>query len=462
MEIFFIRALQLIMSLSLLVLIHEFGHFLFARLFKVRVEKFYLFFDWGISLFMIPSKDSNPKDKALIKTAPTKSETEYGIGWIPLGGYCKISGMIDESLDTEQLNKPMQPWEFRAKPAWQRLLIMVGGVMFNFILALFIYSMVLFTWGESYYDLHKATYGMEFNDKAEQIGFIDGDIILRIDGNETHRMNADLLRGIADGKEVTVLRNGAETNITIPDTFGLLHMGKETPFIDFLIPTVLDSVIPQSAAATAGITKGDKIVNIAGTDISSWQAVKTTLEIMKEKNCKNIPVTIERDSLITLNAELDSTFMLGVMPCMPDYVPVTHTYGFFEAFPAGIAYGWNVLKGYVSDFKYIFSKEGAKSVGMFGTIGSMFPPTWDWYRFWLMTAMLSLILAFMNILPIPALDGGHVLFLLVEVVTGRKPGDKFLEKAQMVGMIILLGLFILAFWNDLERFVFNTVILPLC
>lgn len=455
MEIFFIRALQLIMALSLLVLIHEFGHFLFARIFKVRVEKFYLFFDWGISLFMIPSKDSNPKDKALIKTPPTKGETEYGIGWIPLGGYCKISGMIDESMDTEQMQQPMQPWEFRAKPAWQRLLIMVGGVLFNFILALFIYSMVLFTWGESYYDIQKATYGMEYNENAERLGFVDGDIMLKVDGVDVHRHDVDLLRAIADGNEVTVLRNGAETNIAIPDTFGLLHMGKETPFMDFLLPTVIDSIAPGSAASQAGVLKGDKILAIAGKELSSWQSLMATLEEMRESSApRTISLTVQRDTVVTLTATLDSAYTIGIMPRLLDYTPVTQKYGFFASFPAGVKYGCNVLKGYVSDFKYIFSKEGAKSVGMFGTIGSLFPETWNWHRFWLMTAMLSLILAFMNILPIPALDGGHVLFLLVEVVTGRKPSDKFLEYAQMVGMFILLGLFVLATYNDLARFVF--------
>ncbi len=454
MEVFLIRALQLIMALSLLILIHEFGHFLFARIFKVRVEKFYLFFDWGLSLFMIPSKNSNPADKALIKTRPTKSETEYGLGWIPLGGYCKISGMIDESMDTAQMQQPMQPWEFRAKPAWQRLLIMVGGVMFNFLLALFIYSMVLFTWGESYYDIQKAEYGMEFNDNAERLGFVDGDIILRVDGVDVHRLNADLLRAIADGSEVTVLRNGKEATVAIPDTFGLLHMGNDEPFIDFRVPAVLDSVSPGSTAALAGIVKGDRVVDIGGYSVSSWQGLTTALNKMKENNQRDFTVTVCRDTLVTLNAKADSTFVLGVMPGLPDYTPVTHEYTFFKAIPAGVVYGCNVLAGYVSDFKYIFSKEGAKSVGMFGTIGSMFPPVWDWHRFWLMTAMLSLILAFMNILPIPALDGGHVLFLIAEVVTGKKPSDKFLENAQMVGMIMLLGLFVLAFWNDLDRFVF--------
>lgn len=454
MEIFFIRALQLIMALSLLVLIHEFGHFLFARIFKVRVEKFYMFFDWGFSLFMIPSKNSKKEDKAIIKLPPTKSETEYGIGWIPLGGYCKIAGMIDESMDTEQMKQPEQPWEFRAKPAWQRLLIMIGGVMFNFILALFIYSMVLFTWGEDYYDIQKATYGMEFNKNAEALGFEDGDIIMKVDGNDVHRHNVDLLRAIADSKEVTVLRNGNETTIAIPENFGLLDMGKETPFMQYLLPPVIDSVTPGGIAHSMGLMKGDRLINVNGVETDSWQEFLYTMEEIKANNKTQFPITVQRDTIVSLEAKLDSSFILGVMPAMLEYPIVTQTYNFFESFPAGIAYGCNVLKGYVSDFKYIFSKEGAKSVGMFGTIGSLFPATWDWHQFWLMTAMLSLILAFMNILPIPALDGGHVLFLLAEVITGKKPSDKFLERAQMVGMFILLALFILATYNDIERFLF--------
>lgn len=439
MEVFFIRALQLIMALSLLVLIHEFGHFIFSRIFKVRVEKFYLFFDWGFSLF---------------KWKPKNSDTEYGVGWIPLGGYCKISGMIDESMDTEQMKQPMQPWEFRAKPAWQRLLIMVGGVMFNFILAMFIYAMIMFTWGESYTDIRKATYGMEFNENAKSLGFVDGDIILKVDGNEVDRYSVDLLRAIADSKEVTVLRAGNEAKIEIPEDFGLLDMGKGTPFMQYRIPAIVDSIMPASAAQAAGIQKGDSIISIGGQSIGSWNKLMAVMQNIKEKGTQEIKITVMRDSIVNLTAQVDETYKLGITPWNPDYPVEKITYNFAESFPAGIAYGWNVLKGYVSDFKYLFSKEGAQSVGMFGTIGSLFPATWNWHQFWLMTAMLSLILAVMNILPIPALDGGHVVFLIIEVITGRKPSDKVLEYAQMVGMIILLGLFVLATYNDAMRFIF--------
>lgn len=439
MEVFFIRALQLIMALSLLVLVHEFGHFIFSRIFKVRVEKFYLFFDWGFSLF---------------KWKPKNSETEYGVGWIPLGGYCKISGMIDESMDTEQMKQPAQPWEFRSKPAWQRLLIMIGGVLFNFILAMFIYSMIMFTWGESYTDIRKATYGMEFNENAKSLGFVDGDIILKVDDKEVDRYSVDLLRAIADGKVVTVLRGGKEASIEIPEDFGLLDMGKDTPFMQYRIPAVVDSIMPESAAQLAGIEKGDSITSIGGKEIASWQKLMTRMQEIKESGMKSVEISVVRDSVISLTAQLDDTYMLGITPASPDYPVERITYSLAESFPAGISYGWGVLKGYVSDFKYLFSKEGAQSVGMFGTIGSLFPAAWDWHQFWLMTAMLSLILAVMNILPIPALDGGHVVFLLIEVITGRKPSDKVLEYAQMTGMIILLGLFLLATFNDAMRFIF--------
>ena len=440
MEIFFIRALQLIMALSLLVLIHEFGHFIFSRIFKVRVEKFYLFFDYKFSLF---------------KWKPKNSDTEYGIGWLPLGGYCKISGMIDESMDVEQMKQPAQPYEFRAKPAYQRLLIMIGGVLFNFILALFIYSMILFTWGESYYDVKKATYGMEFNENAKAIGFVDGDILLRSGSDELNKYDVDLLRKIIDEKSVTVLRDGKEVTIAIPEEFGLLDLGNDTPFMQYRIPAVIDSVLPGSAAALAGVQRGDSITSIASKSINSWYKLMGALEGAKEKGENTVEIAAIRDGEeVMLTANVDSTYKLGVMPRDMGYTPVVHEYGLLESFPAGAVYGCNVLKGYVSDFKYVFSAEGAKSVGMFGTIGSMFPPTWDWYKFWMMTAFLSIILAFMNILPIPALDGGHVLFLLVEVITGRKPSDKFLERAQMVGMFILLALFVLAAYNDITKFLF--------
>lgn len=445
MEIFFIRALQLILALSLLVLVHEFGHFLFARIFKVRVEKFYLFFDWKFSLF---------------KWKPKNSDTEYGIGWVPLGGYCKIAGMIDESMDTEQMNKPAEDWEYRSKPAWQRLLIIVGGVMFNLILAIFIYAMVLFAWGESHTDLHSMKNGLVFNETAQEIGFRNGDIIIKADGEELHKLHHDkvratnIFRDICNANEITVLREGKEVAIAIPDTLGLLNMNRGGLFLQERILPIIDSVDVNSAGALAGIAKGDRITAVDGKSIDSWTDFKKALAGLKEQEKQSFNIEVMRDSVITLPVNVDSTFIVGLIPVLNDYPLVHSDYGFFASFPAGISFGFDVLRGYVSDFKYVFTSDGAKSVGMFASIGSLFPATWDWHEFWLMTAFLSIILAFMNILPIPALDGGHAIFLLFEIITGKQPSDKFMERAQMIGMLLLLGLFVLATYNDLMKFVF--------
>ena len=445
MEIILVRALQLIMALSLLVLIHEFGHFLFARLFKVRVEKFYLFFDWKFSLF---------------KWKPKKSETEYGIGWIPLGGYCKIAGMIDESMDTEQMKKPAEPWEYRSKPAWQRMLIIVGGVMFNLILALFIYSMVLFAWGDKYVDLHKMENGFVFNEKAKEIGFRDGDMIVKMDGEEIHELYLDkvrsveIFRQICDADNVTVLRNGEQVNITIPEGLGLLNMNKPSLFFTSRILPVIGKIDSTGAAAKAGILENDRIVSIDGKNIESWTDLTNAMANLKNEGKSTFGIEVQRDSLVKLTATVDSTYLLSIMPVGNNYPIESVSYSFLESFPAGVSYAIGVLRGYVGDFQYVFTSEGAKSVGMFASIGSLFPAEWNWHEFWLMTAFLSIVLAFMNILPIPALDGGHALFLLVEMITGKQPSEKFMERAQMVGMLLLLGLFILATYNDLTRFVF--------
>ena len=446
METFLIRALQLILSLSLLVVIHEGGHFLAAKLFKVRVEKFYIFLDPWFTLF---------------RWKPKKSETEYGVGWLPLGGYVKIAGMIDESMDTEQMKQPAQPWEFRSKPAWQRLIIMIAGVVMNFLLALFIYSMILFHWGDSYVGLQDMTMGMKFNETAQKIGFQDGDILLKADDKALTRLNADMLRAIADARTVTVLRDGAEKEIFMPE-ISLLDMAKETPaFVDMFIPNVIDSVIPGMPFSMAGLQKGDKVVNINGNSVNSWNAFLQQLSDIKDeaqgKGLKEaaLLVVYDRDGVMdTVSMKTDSLFMVGVSPKIPDYKVTKLNYGFLSSFPAGIALGVNTLKGYVNDMKYVFTKEGAKSLGGFGTIGSIFPKVWDWERFWSMTAFLSIILAFMNILPIPALDGGHVFFLFYEMIARRKPSDKFLEYAQITGMILLLLLLFWANFNDVLRFLF--------
>lgn len=453
METFWIRALQLVMSLSLLVLIHEGGHFLFARLFKTRVEKFCLFFDPWFTLF---------------KFRPRNSETEYGVGWLPLGGYVKIAGMIDESMDLEQMKQPMQPWEFRAKPAWQRLFIMIGGVLFNFLLALFIYSMILFAWGDEYIPVSKAPLGMDFNETAHQVGFRDGDVLLSADGVPFERLGGDLLSAVVDARQVTVLREGVETSVYIPEGMmdGLLT--DSVRFATFRMPYVVDSLAAGRPAALAGLQVGDSITKLNGVHMAFYdfrealaarRAVESTLQndSLIQAN-RLVELTIYhggKEQLLTL--QLDSTYTMGAYAVTDSkrlFPVVNKEYSFFASFPAGIALGVNTLKGYVGQMKYLFSKEGAKQLGGFGTIGSIFPATWDWHQFWYMTAFLSIILAFMNILPIPALDGGHVLFLLYEIVARRKPSDKFMERAQMVGMALL---FILLFWanfNDILRFFF--------
>lgn len=446
METFLIRALQLIMSLSLLVIIHEGGHFLFSRLFKVRVEKFYIFFDPWFSLF---------------KFKPKNSDTEYGIGWVPLGGYVKISGMIDESMDTEQMKQPAQPWEFRSKPAWQRLLIMVGGVVMNFLLAIFIYSMILFHWGDAYISLQDMTHGMKFNERAQAIGFQDGDILLRADDKPLERFGMDMMRDIAEARVVTVQRNGQEAEVYMPE-ISLLEMAKDDPmFVTYLVPNVVDSVVPNGGLARAGIQRGDSLIALNGHELRSWNALIEELGKVQAQaevdgqSTATLQMVYARNGLRdTVAVQTDSLFKVGATALMPDYKTTTRQYSFFASFPAGVQLGVNTLKGYVNDMKYVFTKEGAKSVGGFGTIGSIFPKVWDWHRFWEMTAFLSIILAFMNILPIPALDGGHVLFLLYEIVARRKPSDKFMEYAQMTGMFLLFALLIWANFNDVLRFLF--------
>ena len=453
MEIFLIRLLQFLLAISLLVLLHEGGHFFFSKLFGVRVEKFYLFFDVTIGKWT----------GKLFKFKPKKSDTEYGVGWLPLGGYCKIAGMIDESFDTEQMKQPMQPWEFRSKPAWQRFFIMIGGVLVNFLLALFIYSMILFHWGDTYVPLSSMTQGMEFNEEAKALGFRDGDILLSTDKGELKKFNGDMFRQIFTAKTVTVLRNGQQTDISLPGNLNLLDMLKSDPvFARVFTPAVIDSVLPDSPADHIGLQKGDRLVMVGDKVIGSFgqltdelarlgdvMATATTSDDSMKVRCTR--VAFEREGVIdTIDVELTADLKLGFYP-LQLYEPITREYGLLESFPAGIKYGWHVLKGYVDDLKYVFTADGAKSLGGFGAIGSLFPAQWDWHRFWEMTAFLSIILAFMNILPIPALDGGHVLFLFYEMITRRKPSEKFMIWAEYIGFGIIILLMLVANLNDILR-----------
>ena len=451
MEIFLIRVLQFMLAISILVLLHEGGHFFFAKLFGIRVEKFYLFFDPWFHLF---------------EFKPKKSHTTYGIGWLPLGGYCKISGMIDESFDTEQMKKPAQPWEFRTKPAWQRLLVMVGGVLVNFLLALFIYSMILFHWGDTYIPVGNMTHGMVFNSDAKALGFKDGDILIGTEKGEFKDFNADLYRDLSEARRVDIVRQGKAMSLSLPGDLNMLDMLQKQPsFVRPLIPAEVDSVLPGTAAARMGMRRGDMVVGINGVKVGSWNAftdeigrlsdvlavAKTPADSMKVRRAT---LVIDRGgrldtSSVVLSADLKVGFTVKMTSAI--YQPVTKRYGFWESFPAGVVYGVDVLKGYVSDMKYVFTADGAKSLGGFGAIGSLFPPTWDWYMFWKMTAFLSIILAFMNILPIPALDGGHVLFLLYEMITRRKPSENFMIRAEYVGFAILILLMLVANLNDILR-----------
>lgn len=469
MEIFLIKTLQFMLAISLLVLLHEGGHFFFSKLFGVRVEKFYLFFDPWFSLF---------------KFKPKKSDTTYGIGWLPLGGYCKISGMIDESMDTEQMKQPAQPYEFRSKPAWQRLLIMIGGVLVNFLLALFIYAMCLFTWGEDYVRPKDMAQGMLFNKEAKALGFQDHDILVGTNLGEFKDAKADMYRGLANATEVYVIRDGKQLTINTPGDLDLLSMLKNVPmFVQPYVPAVVDSVSPKSAAERMGLQKSDRILSLNGKQIDSFSAFtyeagrSTDMFTCAQTHADTVKalaavLTVERQvegktDTLTLKGQFDAVsaggfsplskgepmrLVLGYMPQQPQY-KVTHIdYGFFESFPAGVKYGCKVLSGYVGDMKYLFSAEGAKSLGGFGAIGSLFPSQWNWHSFWLMTAFLSIILAFMNILPIPALDGGHVLFLLYEMIARRKPSENFMIYAEYIGIGVLLLLMVMANLNDILRF----------
>ena len=457
------------LAIGLLVLLHEGGHFFFAKLFGVRVDKFYLFFDPSIWKW----------DGSLFKFKPKGSDTQYGVGWLPLGGYCKIAGMIDESFDTEQMKQPEQPWEFRAKPAWQRLLIMIGGVLVNFLLALFIYSMILFHWGDTYIPVKDMTLGMKFNTEAKALGFEDGDILIGTDKGEFKDFSADLYRDLSEAYSVDLIRDGKKMTLKLPGNLNLLGMLKAEPsFVRPLIPAEVDSVMADSPAASIGLQKGDKIVAINDKAIDSYNEFTDQLGILedmmtaaltKEDSLKvrtvNIVVSRNEEGGMrnedTSAAEKRDTFSVVLTPELKLgfyvkslaglYEPYTREYGFFESIPAGIKYGWNVLAGYVGDMKYVFTADGAKSLGGFGAIGSLFPPMWDWYLFWKMTAFLSIILAFMNILPIPALDGGHVLFLVYEMITRRKPSETFMIRAEYVGFGILILLMVVANLNDILR-----------
>ncbi len=494
METFWIRALQLILALSFLVVIHELGHFLFARLFKVRVEKFYMFFNPQISIFrakrfngkwhvrffarnvesnMVPRTDEfgnemkDEKDRPLYRPM-TEAElqalpeedwrrypdcTEWGLGWLPLGGYCSIAGMVDETKAAGDLPSEPQPWEYRAKPTWQRLPIIVGGVLVNFIAALLIYGMILFTWGQEYMPIENATYGLQFSPVMVEAGFEQGDKIITIDG-KTPQDKADVVEWllVEGDREVKVQRDSTIVTLTMPEDLGQLALASgNTSLIDFRFPFVVNQVADDGPAAKILMQHGDSIVAINDVATPSYQDVSAELQ---KHACDSITLHFYRAGIEeSARLYLGDEAKLGVYVMSPDHYLQTKKieYGFFESIPAGCKLGWETLVSYVKQFKLVFTKEGAQSLGGFGAIGSLFPPIWDWHAFWLMTAFLSIILAFMNIIPIPGLDGGHMLFVLWEMITGKKPNDKFLEIVSNIGFWLLLALVLYANLNDIIR-----------
>ena len=438
MSPFFIKAIQLLMSLSLLIVLHELGHFIPARIFKTRVEKFFLFFDVKFALF---------KKKI--------GDTTYGIGWLPLGGYVKISGMIDESMDTEQMKQPAQEWEFRAKPAWQRLIIMLGGVTVNLILGFLIYMMILFVWGKNTLTTEELPLGFQPSPVAQEIGFEEGDQLVSIDGkilDNVMDINRQLfLRPL---KKITVKSaSGAVKVINIPESIGqkMFETGEMRPFTP-LFPALIDSITPNSPADVSGLQYNDRLVSVNEKSIVHWGDFQ---ELMEEKKQLTLNVVIERDQMMQSLEINTPEGILGVYPRTDSIKYTNEKLSLDESIIEGFDYGYWTLYDYVSQFQYIFTKKGASQLGGFGAIGNMFPGTWNWKGFWSSTALISIILAFMNILPIPALDGGHVMFLAYEIVTGRKPNDKFMEYAQMFGFFLLMALVLYANGNDLFRAIFN-------
>lgn len=493
MDTFLIKALQLILAFAILVIIHEFGHFLFARMFGVKVEKFYIFFDPWTELFKWKpkkyigglgkkkklTKETNETEnvsKEIVEGEENKDnnvetgkkkksfwgDTEYGIGWLPLGGYCKISGMIDESMDTEQMKQPPQEWEFRSKPAWQRLLIMIAGVLFNFLLAILIYAGIVYATGEKYVPFEEAKLGMAYSGEAQKIGFRDGDIPLTADGEKLDNP-LDARMKMVQASKVSVLRNGKDTvEINIPETF-IFALDNEAKsdtatiaFMSYRIPTRITQVMPGEGADKAGIKKGDEIIAIDSISTPSLNSFMSTLanHANQKVNLTVLRATGNTKDTLNIPVELSETSKMGVaLEIDPSafYNAKEIKYSLLQSVPKGISMGTEKLASYASSMKLVFTKEGAKSIGGFGAIGSIFPESWDWIAFWNIAAFLSVALAFMNILPIPALDGGHVLFLLYEVITRRKPSEKFLEYAQMIGMGLLILLLIYANGMDIIR-----------
>ena len=434
-----IKAAQLLLSLSILVIVHEFGHFITAKLFKTRVEKFYLFFDPWFSLFKYK-----------------KGETEYGIGWLPLGGYVKISGMMDESMDKEQMALPAEPWEFRSKKTWQRLIIMLGGVTLNVILAFGIYICMLWAWGETYLPTKEAKFGIDVDSIGMQMGLRNGDKILTLDGKAVEDFMKIPSHIILDRvKTITVERDGKDVDITVPNGIvGKMIKQKKATFLNVRIPYIVDGFGKNSGAKLAGIQKDDRIISLDTIKTPFYDQYRANIKKFAGKNV--LIGVIRNNDTLHLNTKVSTEGLIGVLtPMLPaKYFTLSQrNYTLFQAIPAGFSKTISGIDNYFKQLRLLFSKDvkAYESVGGFISIGNIFPSAWDWQSFWSLTAFLSIMLAILNVLPIPALDGGHVIFLLFEMVTGRKPSDKFLEYAQIVGMVLLLALLLFANGNDVIR-----------
>ena len=435
MEPMVMKGIQLLLSLSLLIVLHELGHFIPAKIFKTRVEKFFLFFD--VKFALVKKKFG---------------DTVYGIGWLPLGGYVKISGMIDESMDKEQMQQPPKPWEFRSKPAWQRLIIMLGGVTVNLVLGFLIYMMILFVWGKNILPNSALPMGMGVSPLAKEIGFEKGDQILTVDGKPLEvALDINKMLLIRSVEEVQVQRaNGNKVTLQIPRDIGnrMFSSGDMNPLYP-RFPAEIDSVLTDKNAFIAGFKAGDKIVAANDLVIEDWMELRN---FNKENTNQTVQYVVERNQMRdTLTMVLDAEGKMGVIQGSNIKISQVEL-SLLESVEEGFSYGYWTLYDYVVQFKYVFTKKGASQLGGFGAIGSLFPASWDWRAFWASTAFISIILAFMNLLPIPALDGGHVMFLLYEMISGRKPNDKFMEYAQMAGFFLLLALVLYANGNDLFRF----------
>ncbi len=486
-----IKIAQLLLSLSILVFVHELGHYMFARLFKVRVDKFYLFFHPRFTIFkakkingkwqtkwfaenqpehLMQAMDengellTNKKGKPIMVPAPIDElddndwrkhteTTEWGIGWLPLGGYCKIAGMIDESMDSNVIHSEAQPWEYRAQKAWKRLFIIVGGVLMNFITAIVIYSMILFTWGKEYLPMESAYMGYDYCQTALDFGFQNGDIILSANGEKLNTPQDATMKIMIEGNEdIIILRNGQKLKLHVPSTFGekMLEAG-EKQLMYVRVPFVVDNISKDSPADKAGLEKGDSVIGINNTPMSDFTSISEALALYANSS---ISIQFIRDTdTLSSQTTLSEDGKLGIQ--LKDYTQYftyeLEEYNFFQSIPAGIKLGYETLANYIKQFRLVFTKAGAESVGGFIAIGNIFPATWDWSIFWNMTALLSIMLAFMNILPIPVLDGGYVLFIIYEMITGRKPSDRFMEIALNIGMFLLLALLLFANGNDIIK-----------